>query len=80
MGVGTKIKNYLNDYGITQKFISGKTGIAMPKLNLALNEKRRFTFEEYELICGALRVGTDKFLEPKQPKRNAIIIQSDKAS
>ena len=24
------------------------------------------TFEEYELICGAVNVGTDKFLEPRK--------------
>lgn len=24
------------------------------------------TFEEYELICGAVNVGTNKFLEPRK--------------
>jgi transcriptional regulator with XRE-family HTH domain len=67
MCVGSKIKVYLTDHGITQTFLSNKTGIALPKLNMSLNGNRRLEFDEYERICGALDVGTDKFLEPKLP-------------
>lgn len=66
MCVGEKIKKYVNEHGITQTHISEKTGITLPKLNLALNGNRRLTFDEYELICGALNVNTDKFLEPRK--------------
>ena len=48
MEVGMKIKKYLDENGITQAFLSDETGIARPKLNLALSGKRRMTFEEYE--------------------------------
>ena len=65
--VGLKIKMYLEENGISQTFISKKTGIELPKLNLALNGNRRFTFPEYELICGVLGVNTDKFLRPRVP-------------
>lgn len=65
--LGLKIKKYLEDNGVSQTFISKKTGIELPKLNLALNGNRRFTFYEYELICGALKVNTDKFLKPRIP-------------
>lgn len=68
MCVGLKIKSYLDENGISQTHISNITRIPLPKLNLALNGKRRLTFEEYELICGAINVGTDKFLEPKKPE------------
>ena len=68
MCVGQKIKHYLDDNGITQTHISNKTNIPMPKLNLALNGNRRMTFTEYELICGALGVNTDRFLQPKFPE------------
>lgn len=61
-----KIKNYLDTNGISQTHVSNETQIPLPKLNLALNGKRRLTFEEYELICGAVNVGTDKFLEPRK--------------
>ena len=65
--VGIKIKEYLEANGITQAFISRETGIELPKLNLALNGKRRITFEEYSLICGVLKLNTDFFLKPRLP-------------
>lgn len=67
MCVGLKIKNYLRNNGISQTFVSEKTGIPLAKLNLSLNGNRRLDFTEYELICGALSVGADKFLEPRLP-------------
>lgn len=69
MEVGIKIKSYLEEKGITQTFISRQTGIELPKLNLALNGKRRITFEEYSLICGVLKVNTDFFLKPRLPEK-----------
>ena len=52
--VGKKIKKYLEDNGISQVYISDKTGIEKVNLNLALNGNRRLTFPEYEMICWAL--------------------------
>lgn len=69
MCVGQKIKSYLKDNGISQTFVSEKTGIPLSKLNLSLNGNRRLDFGEYELICGALSVGADRFLEPKKPHK-----------
>ena len=69
MDVGLKIKKYLEENGISQTFLSRKTGIELPKLNLALNGNRRFTFAEYECVCWALGVNTDKFLQPRMPKK-----------
>lgn len=62
-----EIKRYLEAHGISQTYISRKTGIELPKLNFALNGKRRMTLDEYALICYALGVGTEKFLKPKAP-------------
>lgn len=67
MQTNLEIKKYLEENGITQAFISRKTGIEPSKLSLALNGERRFTFEEYSIICGVLGVNTDKFLKPKLP-------------
>lgn len=64
MSVEHKIKTYLENKGISQAFISRKTGINRVKLNLSLNGNRKLTFDEYELICGALNVGVDQFLSP----------------
>lgn len=68
MNVGIKIKNYLDGNGISQAHISRRTGIAKPKLNLALNGKRTLPYEEYEIICGVLGVNTDYFLKPRLPE------------
>ncbi len=67
MKMEEKIKEYLEENGISQTFISKKTGIDLPKLNLSLNGNRRMTFPEYELVCGALNVNKDKFLHPRTP-------------
>ena len=69
MEVGEKIKHYLKENGISQSFLSSKTLIPRPKLNLALNGHRKMTFEEYEYICGALKVNTDFFIKPRLPRR-----------
>ena len=65
METGVKIKRYLDERGISQSFLSKKSCIPAPKLNLALNGNRKLTFAEYEAICYALDVGVDTFLEPK---------------
>ncbi len=65
--VGNDIKGYLRKNGISQSFLSEKTGISSPKINMALNEKRQLTLEEYALICGALNLNTDFFLKPRLP-------------
>lgn len=72
MEVGLKIKAYLEENGISQTFVSKKTGIELPKLNLALNGNRRFSFPEYEMICWVLGVNTDKFLQPREPDKILI--------
>lgn len=67
MDVGTKIKNYLAENGISQAFVSSKSGIPPAKLNLALNSKRKLSLSEYESICWVLGVGVDTFMEPRPP-------------
>ena len=65
MSVTEKIKKYLKEHGIRQDFIAKKTGIRDQKISMSLNGKRRLSLEEYELICGALEVPVDTFLEAK---------------
>lgn len=68
MCVGQKIKTYIEKNGLKQSYIADSIGMSVTKLNLSLNGNRRLTFDEYELICGALGVGTDKFIKPRTPK------------
>lgn len=68
MCVGLKIKTFLDSKGISQTHVSKETQIPLPKLNLALNGKRKLTFDEYELICGAIDVPAGTFLEARLPE------------
>lgn len=72
MDVGIRIKEYLESIGVSQAFLSSKTGIPTPKLNLALNGKRKLGLDEYEKICWALNVSADKFLRPRPPETPSI--------
>lgn len=67
MGIGTMIKDYLDENGIKQTYLAKMAHIAESKLNLVLNEKRNLKFEEYEVICWVLKVGVDQFLTPRKP-------------
>ena len=67
--LGKAIRKYLKEQRYTQISISEKTGIPPDKLSASLNGKRRFTFDEYSLICGALGVNTDAFVHPRLPGR-----------
>ena len=67
MDIGVMIKGYLENNGITQIFLSRKTGIEAPKLNMALNGGRKLSLDEYALICGVLKVDTNFFLKHREP-------------
>lgn len=57
----TKIKDYLDEKGITQSFVSEKTGIKPPILSATLKGKRKLLAVEYIKICNALGVSADYF-------------------
>lgn len=69
MEVGRLIKKYLEENNIQQNNLAITSKITLPKLNLALNGKRRLRFDEYEIICYCLGVGVDKFLQPRKPNK-----------
>lgn len=69
MQTNLEIKKYLADNGITQAFLSKKTGIEPAKLSLSLQGERRLTLDEYAIICGVLGINIDKFLQPKMPEK-----------
>lgn len=67
---GTDIKNYLEENGIKQSFLSEKTGIPAPILNMMLNDNRKIEANEYMRICDALDLPLDYF----RPKKEAEAI------
>ena len=48
--------------------IADRTGISLTRLQSFLEGLRHMTFEEYELVCSVLGVGTDKFIFPRKPE------------
>lgn len=63
MKVNFKIKQYLEENGITQAFLERKTGIRHDKLSRLLNGKRKMSLEELGKISQALNVPVEFFLE-----------------
>ena len=64
---GSDIKKFLEDNGIKQNYLSGKTGISPCILNMILNNKRKIEANEYMKICDALSVPLDYF-KPRMPE------------
>ncbi len=65
MSVGKKIKLYLVENGISQKWLSEKTNIALPKLNASLNGERKISVDEFANILNALNVDANTFIKNK---------------
>ena len=59
--IGKAIKIYILARGISQTFVSGKTGISISTLNAILNDNRGLSAEEYFTICYALEVPLETF-------------------
>lgn len=63
---GSDIKKYLEENGIKQAFVSEKTGISAPILNMMLNDNRKIEANEYMKICDAIGVPLEQF-KPRLP-------------
>lgn len=61
MKVNANIKKYLDEHGITQVFLSQKTGIDRSAVARIVNSKRRITAEELSKIANALGVDANIF-------------------
>jgi len=60
---GRNIKNYLISKGISQTYVANKTGIPISTLNAILNGNRKLLAEEYFVICQALDVPLETFMD-----------------
>lgn len=66
MKITKRLKLYLVENNISQKSVAEVTGIAPVKLSQSLNGNRKMTFEEFELILGAIGETADKFIKPRK--------------
>ena len=62
MEVNEKIKQYLEEHGISQAFLVMKTGFPHWAISNMLNGKRKITAPELGAIAKALNVSADIFL------------------
>lgn len=63
MNLYLAIGSYLENNGITQTYLSERSGMTTNALNLSLKGKRKLTADEYIKICDALKVPYDLFLK-----------------
>lgn len=61
--IGGRIKNYLDEKGIKQRFVADRAGLSDSVMSDICNEKRKVDAVEYYLICKALQLPLDYFLE-----------------
>lgn len=67
---GTDIKDYMVSKGIKQVYVSDKTGIPAPILNMMLNDKRRIEVNEYMKICDVIGVPLEQFKPLENKTKN----------
>ena len=63
MSIGGRIKDYIDNKGIKQAFLVERTGLSQHIVSKSLNGKREIKIMEYYLICTALEVPFDKFIQ-----------------
>ncbi len=57
-----KLKKYLDDNGIKQKYVAKRAGISEEKLSKILSGKRKCDVNEFLAICSALNKKPDDFV------------------
>lgn len=71
MGIEIVIRQYLEDHGIKQTFVSDQCGWTKQKTNAIVTGKRRITADEYGAICEAVGVPYDYFYNLVAATRNS---------
>lgn len=63
MAIVLAVRNYLQEHGIKQSFVSEKCGWSRQKTSCIINGKSKMTAEEYQVLCKALGVPYELFLD-----------------
>lgn len=64
--LGEKIKNYLVEHGIKQRFLAEKLELPDPVISDMLSGQRKIDAVEYYQICKALRVSMEYFMDDEK--------------
>lgn len=77
MEVAKEIKKHMEREHIDELYVSSKTNIPAKKLTLMLEDERKITFDEYELICEALNVELAYFINKSLRKGVCTVNKSN---
>lgn len=66
MTVGERIKEYIQERGIMQRFLAEKAGIDDSKMSKILNGARDIGLIEYYKVCQALGVPMETFVKEQE--------------
>ena len=66
MEIVSAVRNYLQEHGIKQSFVSQKCGWSRQKTSCIINGKSKMTAEEYQALCKALKVPYELFLDDRK--------------
>ena len=61
--ISARMKAYVDENGISQKFIAENMGESETWVSMRLNGKRKMTVDDYVRTCKAIAVPPTKFLE-----------------
>lgn len=64
--IGAKIRDYLKENGIKQKYLAEKTGIGSNKISDICIHDRKIECVEYYKICKALGLPLEYFLQENE--------------
>ncbi len=63
MGIGSRVRAYMEEIGRTAEWLSRETGIRRDRLERILLERGRMGYWDYARICGALGLPPEYFFE-----------------
>lgn len=69
MLVYEKVRQYIDSKGIRQSFVAEKCGISATTFNAMMNGKRKMYAEDLRMICYALEVSPEEFIEYQQKQK-----------
>ncbi|WP_315167654.1 hypothetical protein [Metaclostridioides mangenotii] len=66
MSISSKLREYIRENNISKEDIANLTGIDPIDLELSLNEKRTFSFDEFEKILVIIGEKADRFFATRR--------------
>ncbi len=62
-----RIRSYLHDHGIKQKWLASKIGMKGSVMSMKMNGRVDFSIDEVQRICGVLKIPAESVVVPYDP-------------